>query len=165
MRLSRTGWNNVIIFSVMSIIIFLNFTNDKLFRRDKSGSYTQDITIFGDHAVILSLTINDHITIARRGKNWQITPLITHINSQALTQMMQSWQRVTGTTATLKYDLSKQKAIKATVLIAGAEQPYQLSLFPIQDQLLLLNQKTAQWFSLPLAIYYQLLPTEIINQE
>jgi len=163
MRLSRTGWNNVIIFSVMIIIIFLNFTNDKLFRRNDAGEYTQNIPIFKEHAVILTLAINHKIQITRLGKDWRITPKNMVISLQALEQMMLSWQTATGNSETLKYDLSKQTAIEITAELAGEEQPYQLNLFPTQDQLLVFNKQTQQWLSLPLALYYQLLPNEITN--
>jgi hypothetical protein len=162
MRLSRTGWNNVIIFSVMIIIIFLNFTNDKLFRRDQSGAYSQDISLFSEPAVILSLSINKLITIERLGKSWRITPIKHNLSEQAVEQMMLSWQRATGTTATLKYDLSMQTATLVSVVVAGKEQAYELSLYPTQDQLLIFNQQSKQWLSLPLAIYYQLLPPQIL---
>jgi len=162
MRLSRTGWNNVIIFSVMIIIIFLNFTNDKLFRRNTDGAYTQDVAIFSDRAVILTLTINQQIKIERIGQAWRMTPV--KMKAQALEQMMQSWQLATGNTETLKYDLSKQTAINVSAVLAGEDKPQLLSLYPTQDQLLLFNHQKEQWLSLPLAIYYQLLPAELFVQ-
>jgi len=162
MRLSRVGWNNVIIFSVMIIIIFLNFTNNKLFRRNSEGAYTQDVAIFKDHAVILTLTINQQIKIERIGQTWRMTPI--KMKEQALEQMMLSWQQATGNTETLKYDLTKQKVITVSAVIAGDKEPQLLSLYPTQDQLLLYNHQTEQWLSLPIAIYYQLLPAEIFAQ-
>jgi len=162
MRLSRTGWNNVIIFSVMIIIIFLNFTNNKLFRRNGDGAYTQDVAIFKDHAVILTLTINQQIKIERIGQTWRMAPV--KLKTQALEQMMLSWQQATGNTETLKYDLSKQTAINVTAVLAGEDKPQRLSLYPTQDQLLLFNHQTEQWLSLPLAIYYQLIPAKLFAQ-
>jgi len=163
MKLSRTGWNNVIIFSVMIIIIFLNFTNNKLFSRNDDGVYTQDVAIFNDHAVILTLTINQQIKIERVGQTWRMTP--TKMKAQALEQMMQSWQQATGNTETLKYDLSKLTAIRVTAILADEDKPQLVSLYPTQDQLLLFNHQKEQWLSLPLAIYYQLLPAELFVQQ
>lgn len=161
MKLSRTGWNNVIIFSVMIMIILLNFTNDKLFHRDSKGAFTQDVPILAQHAVILTLKINQQINIERVGQNWRSTP--ASMDQQALVQMMRSWQLSTGTTTTLQYDLSKQTPIHVKVMIAGKDTPYLLSLYPTADQLLLLNKTTKQWLSLPIAIYYQLLPNELFK--
>jgi len=55
MKLSRTGWNNVIIFSVMIIIIMINATNDKLFPEDAEQTASQ--TLLPEHSVILTLSI------------------------------------------------------------------------------------------------------------
>ena len=49
MKLSRTGWNNVIIFSVMIIILLINATNDRLF---PEGDSVNDKTILPEHSVI-----------------------------------------------------------------------------------------------------------------
>jgi hypothetical protein len=163
MKLSRTGWNNVIIFSVMVIIIFLNVTNNRLFHRNEAGGYSQDIFLFKEHGVILTLTINNVINIARQGKSWSITPKNISINSQALEQMMQSWQQATATIETLTYDLTKQTSIIINATLAGDNSVYQLDLYPTQDQLLIYNPQTKQWLTLSPAMYYQLLPREIIR--
>ncbi len=163
MKLSRTGWNNVIIFSVMIIIIFLNVTNNRLFHRNEVGGYSQDVFLFKEHSVILSLNINKLITIERQGKNWSITPKSINISMQALAQMMQSWQQATAVIETLDFDVSKQVAITINATLAGDNNSYQLDLYPTQDQLLIYNRQTKQWLSLAPAMYYQLLPREIMQ--
>ena len=74
MKLSRTGWNNVIIFSVMIIILLINATNDRLFPDGESGS---DKYILPEHSVILTLAINfadnRQLTFERVGRAWQMT--------------------------------------------------------------------------------------------
>ncbi|MBL4910868.1 MAG: hypothetical protein JKX78_12750 [Alteromonadaceae bacterium] len=164
MKLSRTGWNNVIILSVMLIIIFLNVTNNKLFHRNDEGAYIQDIFLFKDHGVILTLSLNNVMIITRQGKRWSITPKNINISTQALEQMMQSWQQATGIVETLDYDLTKQAAIIINATLADDNHTYQLALYPTQDQLLIYNQQTKQWLSLAPAMYYQLLPREIMQR-
>jgi len=84
MKLSRTGWNNVIIFSVMIFILVINVTNKKLYSSDDNQSDEQN-TIFAKHAVILSLAVNQQVTIERIGRTWRATP--AKISGQALEQM------------------------------------------------------------------------------
>ena len=74
MKLSRTGWNNVIIFSVMIIILLINATNDRLF---PEGEAANDKTLLPEHSVILTLAINfsdsRQLTFERVGRAWKMT--------------------------------------------------------------------------------------------
>jgi hypothetical protein len=161
MRLSKTAWNNVIIFSVMSIIIIINYTNNKLFQRDESGAFTQEIPLFSAQAVILTLTINQQFTIERIGQTWRIKPAI--IASQPLEQMMYSWQQSTGTTIAIQNELAQYTPIIVSAVIAGEESPYILSLYPLADQLVVYNHNKKRWLTLPLAIFHQLFPNEVLT--
>ncbi len=161
MRLSRTAWNNVIIFSVMSIIIMINYTNDKLFHRDESGAFTQEMALIADNAVILTLAINEQIMVERIGQTWRIKPAV--LARQPLEQMMYAWQQSTATTIAIDGELNEKNAINARVIIAGEEKPYLLSLYPTVDQLIVYNHNKKRWLALPLAIYYQLLPQEVLT--
>ena len=53
MKLSRAGWNNVIIFSVIIFILLINVTNKKLFS-DNESSTSAEKSILPEHSVILS---------------------------------------------------------------------------------------------------------------
>ncbi len=160
MRLSRTAWNNVIIFSVMIIIILINYSNDKLFQRDESGAFTQEIPLINYNAVILTLSINQQFVIERVGQTWRIKPEI--LARQALEQMMYSWQQSTGNSIAIQSQLIPQQAIAASIVIAGEEAPYKLSFYPLAEQLIVYNHNTQRWLSLPLAIFYQLFPHEVL---
>jgi len=160
MKLSKTAWNNVIIFSVMSIIIIINYTNNKLFQRDESGAFSQEIPIITDHSVILTLTINHHIVIERIGQTWRIKPAI--LARQALEQMMYSWQQSTGTSVAIQNELAQQTAIMVNVIVAGEENPYVLSVYPLAEQLIIYNHNKNRWLALPLTIFHQLFPNEVL---
>ena len=78
MKLSKTGWNNIIIFSVMLLILMINATNDKLFPDGESDNENKaEQLILPEHAVILALEIHyiDHkkVLIERIGRRWQLT--------------------------------------------------------------------------------------------
>ena len=95
MKLSRTGWNNVIIFSVMIIILLINATNDRLF---PEGDSVNDKTILPEHSVILTLVINfsdnRKLTFERVGRAWKMASrgLLVDLSNQQIDQLMLVWQ-------------------------------------------------------------------------
>lgn len=160
MKLSRTGWNNVIIFSVMAFILVINMTNQKLFLHESKSSQTSQPNILGEHATILALSITPNILIKRVGKKWLSTPTV--MNDQALDQMMRSWHQSTGNIVKNPPNLDKQMALAVIIDLAEKEQPQQLNLYVIESELLIHNQTTSLWLSFPMAIFSQLIPNEVL---
>jgi hypothetical protein len=159
MKLSRTGWNNVIIFSVMIFILVINVTNKKLYSSDDAENSAQ-LTIFAKHAVILSLSIDQQININRVGRTWQTNP--AKISGQALEQMMLTWQEIEGVTVVQPPELDRQMALVVSVELAGEEQTNVLNLFITNNELLIFNNQKNRWLAFPLAIFSQLIPAEIL---
>jgi len=159
MKLSRTAWNNVIIFSVMIFILVINVTNKKLYSSDDQQSDKLN-TLFAEHAVILSLAINQQVTIERIGRTWRATP--TKISGQALEQMMLTWHETTGNKVTEPPELDPQMALVISVELAGEAQAQLLNLFITNDELLIFNHQNKQWLTFPLPIFSQLVPNEIL---
>jgi len=159
MKLSRTGWNNVIIFVVMIFILVINVTNKKLFLDDVDAAAEQ--RLLGKGSVILTLALNNNIIIERIGKTWRATP--AKISGQALEQMMMSWQQVVGNVLATSPVVDKKMALMVKVNLAGQEQETVLSLYSVTDELLVFNHQTQLWFSLPEQIFQQLLPSQVFN--
>ena len=159
MKLSRTGWNNVIIFSVMIFILVINVTNKKLFSSGDAENSAQ-LTIFAEHAVILSLSVDQQITINRVGRTWQAEP--AKISGQALEQMMLTWQEREGVIVIQPPELDRQMALVVSVELAGEEQTNVLHLFITNNELLIFNNQQNRWLAFPLAIFSQLIPAEIL---
>ena len=73
-KLSRTGWNNVIIFAVMAFILLINMTQNNTL---KDTALVQDeIKLIEEHSVILSLTVNQQTNIERIGQTWRAQPTV-----------------------------------------------------------------------------------------
>lgn len=159
MKLSRTGWNNVIIFSVMIFILVINVTNKKLFSSADAENSAQ-LTIFAEHAVILSLSVDQQITINRVARTWQAEP--AKISGQALEQMMLTWQEREGVIVIQPPELDRQMALVVSVELAGEEQTNVLHLFITNNELLIFNNQQNRWLAFPLAIFSQLIPAEIL---
>jgi hypothetical protein len=155
MKLSRTGWNNVIIFSVMIFILVINVTNKKLYSPED-----QQKTLFSNHAVILSLAINQQVTIERIGRTWRATP--AKISGQALDQMMLTWHETAGDIVTEPPKLDHKMALVILVELAGKTEAQLLNLFITNNELLIFNHHQKRWLAFPLAIFSQLIPNEVL---
>jgi hypothetical protein len=163
-KLSRAGWNNVIIFAVLGFILLINATHDNVFYSpDGSEQKTSHETpILGNDAVVLTLTINQQIKIERIGKTWRAIP--ANISGQALEQMMMSWQKTISSKIDAPIDIDEQLALIVNVELAGKAQALLLSLHATANELLIFNHQTEQWSAVPLQIYSQLLPMQIFGE-
>ena len=160
-KLSKTGWNNVIIFAVMGFILLINATSKKVFSPDESveNNREQDIFLVGAQNVILTLSINNVVAVERIGRTWRATP--ASISGQALAQMMMSWQQSSGEAMAQAPEVDRQFSLDVTLDIAGQSQALQLNFYATEQQLLIFNQTSQQWLVMPLAMYGQLFPAEI----
>lgn len=159
LKLSRAGWNNVIIFGVMGFILLINATHENVFTDEKA--LTNDDNFFPQSSVILTLSLNQQVTIERIGKTWRATPAV--IKGQALTQMMRSWQQLSAEPITPSDNVDPQLSLLVTVELSGQSEAVNLRLNAQTDQLLIYHQQKKRWYALPLAIYDQLVPQEIFG--
>ncbi len=168
MKLSRTAWNNVIIFSVMIIILLINATNDKLFPDGENSQSSSEQLLLPEHSVILTLAIHfsdsKQLLFERVGRGWQMTAkgLLVDFTEQQTEQMMFSWQQSSGLVQADSIVIDDQLATKVSIDLAGTKQQQIFSLYPLNDQLLIYHQESKLWLALPAALAKQLLP--ITNQ-
>lgn len=161
MKLSRTGWNNVIIFSVMIIILLINATNDRLFP-EKDG--ISDKYILPEHSVILTLAINfsdnSQLTFERVGRAWQMTSqgLLVDLSNQQIEQLMLAWQQSSGLVQADDMLVEGLKGIEVLINTATSKDELVYILYPLVDQLLVFNLQNNLWLALPKAVTHQLVP-------
>jgi len=161
MKLSRTGWNNVIIFSVMIIILLINTTNDRLFPKNDDSN---DELLLPQHSVILTLLIkypgNKQVMFERKGRAWQMTSqgTIFTLNNQQIDQLIFTWQQSSGLTQADDIIIDGQQGIKVEVSMAGVNDLMAFNVYPLTDQLLIFNQRKKLWLAFPAAISQQLVP-------
>jgi len=163
MKLSRTGWNNIIIFSVMIIILLISATNDRLFPERGRDS---DKHLLPEHSVILTLVINfdgkRQLTFERVGRAWKMTSqgLLVDLSNQQIEQLMLAWQQSSGLVQADDILIEGLSGIE--VLINTATQKHELAymVYPLVDQLLVLNLQNKLWLALPKAVAHQLIPNQ-----
>ena len=148
-KLSKTAWNNVIIFSVMIIILLINSTNDRLFPDDNNAN---DKLLLPEHSVILTLTImpseDKKIVFERIGRAWQMT-------SQGV---MFAWQQSSGLVQAAEIIIDGIEGVEVKVSLAAIEQEQAFTLYSLTDQLLVYNHQKEIWLALPTAMSHQLIP-------
>jgi hypothetical protein len=159
-KLSRTGWNNVIIFSVMLFILLINVTQNKRFGDSPETAVHQDMLLIGEHNIILSLTVNQQTNIERIGRSWRAIPAV--ITGQPLDMMMQTWHSTKGVVVDKPETVDKSKSIIVSVELAGHSDSEYFALIPMHDSLFIFQQSSQQWFRLPLAMLKQLVPSQVI---
>jgi hypothetical protein len=162
MKLSKTGWNNVIIFSVMIIILVINATNNKLFPSEDDNKAEQ--FILPPHSVILTLAINfsssQHVLFERVGRSWQLTAkgILLDKTDQQVEQMMFAWQQSSGLVQATDIIIDSEKGITVDIALAGNNDAKTFTLYPLADQLLIYKHNEKQWLALPSALTQQLFP-------
>ena len=157
-KLSRSGWNNVIIFSVMGFILLINLTQKNTFM-NTTPEHTEQFLI-AEHAVILSLTVNQQTHIERIGQTWRSMPSV--IEGQPLSAMMSAWHQVSGTEIKKPEVLDKTKAIVVSVVLAGQDIDEYFMLLPSEQELIIYKQSSDQWLSVAAPIFSQLIPNEVM---
>lgn len=160
MKLSKTAWNNVIIFSVMIIILIINTTNNRLFPETD----TNDELILPEHSVILTLSIafpnNTSVVFERVARAWKTTSqgVLVDLTNQQIDQMMFAWQQGSGLMQASDIVIEGQESIVISIGIAGVEQEQLFRLYPLVEQLLVYNQQKKIWLALPATMKHQLIP-------
>jgi hypothetical protein len=161
MKLSRTGWNNVIIFSVMIIILLINATNDRLFPEEDS---VNDKSILPEHSVILTLTVNysenRQLTFERVGRVWKMINkgILVDLSNQQIDQLMLAWQQASGLVQADDILVEGFTGVEVVINTATSQHELVYKLYPLRDQLLVFNVQTKLWLALPKAIANQLIP-------
>jgi hypothetical protein len=119
-----------------------------------------------EHSVILTLVINfdgkRQLTFERVGKAWQMTSqgLLVDLTNQQIEQLMLAWQQSSGLVQADDILIEGLNGIE--VLVNTASNKYELAfmLYPLVDQLLVLNLQNKLWLSLPKAVARQLIPNQ-----
>lgn len=160
MKLSRTGWNNVIIFSVMAYILLINTTHNTLF-----GGSTNDsgqVSLLPADSLILTVKVNNQVTIERIGQTWRSHP-VKPVPSQSLSAMIMAWQQSYGTTLAQEPIVDINAATVVSITIAGETEEQVFLVVRTENQTLIKLTNNDLWLSIADEIYQQLLPNNIVS--
>ena len=133
MKLSRKGWNNILLFASLLMILLFSISN-KVTHQQSQGT-----GILPTDSQILAITI-DNVVWQQSNNSWQ-TNLDTQLSNQQIAQAQSSirlwqqqilpvWPEPVGGSA---------KVTRIQLQLAGLATPIDLSLFHAGEQLLLSN--------------------------
>ncbi|WP_435275549.1 hypothetical protein ACMAZF_00460 [Psychrobium sp. nBUS_13] len=125
MGLSRKGWNNVLIFACMGMIILFNLMNDKLV----ANAEGEVVSILPEQSMILTLEY-PQFSIERLGTSWRITPNES-LEQDNVAPLIEAWLKLSGEVSVAT---SEEEGFRVTLWLAGKEHPTKLWIQP-QSQL------------------------------
>jgi len=128
MRLSKKGWNNVLIFGVLIIVFLFNFSH-KLLLKPK----VHQRTLIDSSAMIVEIKTPD-FSIKRSGRSWVSEPDLG-LSEHQLALLVQNWQTLPLTTQAAI--LAPQDAFIMKVYTANAAQPVIVQLMQQGENYLL----------------------------
>jgi len=141
MRLSKRGWNNVLIFGVLLVIFIFNFSQNL---RLSSSVDTQ--SVIPPEVTILEIQTPDYV-ISRVGRQWAQKPSIG-LTSEDLQQIVKNWQ-----TMPLEV-LTEQELTNSTFIlrffIAEQTQPIIVQLHQLKNEQYILQVNEQTFLSLPI---------------
>lgn len=135
MGLSKRGWNNVLIFACMGMIIIFNLMGDKLIKNAQGDI----VNVLPEQSIILTLEYPD-VSIERLGRSWRVTPTNKLTNENAA-KIINHWLSLSGE-ITLSSD-SEESGYRVMLWLAGNEQPNRYWVQPQSGYITdILQQKT-----------------------
>jgi len=122
-RLSKKGWNNVLIFTMLIMITVLNM--DKFSGTSESGTQS----ILQDGEIVLSMQVDQNV-IERVGRSWRISDqspaYADNISAERLAVLVNNWERAVVDTVVsnangmaVDNDIFKQANHVVVIWVAG----------------------------------------------
>ncbi|MEL0641498.1 hypothetical protein V6260_12855 [Pseudoalteromonas aliena] len=167
MRLGRKGWNNVIIFSMLIMIFFLNGWHKHLFNHSVEPSIQP---VLPKQSFILTLKYVDQ-KIERIGTSWRITDLNNvesghwQPSTKQLEELINLWQRAELKSINESVVFNpKAPLYVATFELAGESVPWVYLLYKDETHYYLLEKSSQRVLALDVAKAKELFPSFDFSQ-
>ena len=121
-RLSQRGWNNVLIFAMLLMILLFGTTNNLLIENSQGEGNRR---ILPEDVPIMAIDYGQH-KLERIGRGWRIKPNLSSDESQ-VASMVQNWQAAQGRGIG---DIVMTQPFVVVVWLAGQEQGQVFKLMP-----------------------------------
>lgn len=162
MRLSKRGWNNVLIFASAFMILLFNGAHYKLLNRDSEPLDSSVFSVLPEQSVVLTLDMPG-VSVQRYGKSWRSEP-DSGLSETQMQQLVSAWQHLQGSELSqVEMSIYQQELDRApdhviVVWLAGSDKPIAIQLFQLKDALLALWGEQQIWLKLPFDAASSLLP-------
>ncbi|MBQ4832685.1 hypothetical protein J8L70_05470 [Pseudoalteromonas sp. MMG010] len=164
MKLGRKGWNNVIIFSMLIMIFFLNGWHKSLFNQQQAPSMEPILPI---QSFVLTVKFADQM-IERIGTSWRIKANQTsqwQPSEQQISELINRWQTLTlmPEHETVVFN-PKAPLYVASFELAGEKLPWVYLLYQGNDRYYLLEKNTQRILGLDLSTAKTLFPSAVFTK-
>ncbi|KZN68365.1 hypothetical protein [Pseudoalteromonas luteoviolacea] len=149
MGLSRKAWNNVVIFSMLIMIFFLNGLHHKLNTPEEElGS----VLVLPEQSFVLALAYPG-VKIERIGTSWRIESELPSDSRKAYTEqelvsIVRLWQKSELKMITPPQVNAEQAVSVATFWLAAEELPLSYQLYEINGEYVLFAKRSHRWLQL-----------------
>ncbi|TQF72307.1 hypothetical protein [Pseudoalteromonas luteoviolacea] len=149
MGLSRKAWNNVVIFSMLIMIFFLNGLHHKL---NPPEEELGRVLILPEQSFILALAYPG-VKIERIGTSWRIESELPHdgrqpYTEQDLIEIIKLWQNSELEMISAPEVNTEQAVSVATFWLAAEELPLSYQLYLLNGQYILFAKRSQRWLQL-----------------
>ncbi|WP_111976860.1 hypothetical protein [Algibacillus agarilyticus] len=147
-RLTRKGWNNVLIFSSLAMILIFNGVHQKIL-----GSVEQtgdQVSVLPTDQILLTLDVPGY-SIERIGRSWRTNP-DKGLEAALLEKTIASWVNLQGIILSpaqvSAYALAQYPDYVVTAWLAGQHQGYTFKIFETQHELIIQDIQIDRWLVL-----------------
>jgi len=140
MRLSKKGFNNVLIFGILLITFFFNFS-----QRLQAPLHTEQKTVLSPAFTILEIKTPDYV-LTRIGREWQRKPSMG-LSKETLKQVVSHWQTIPLTLLTAP-EVTPSDYI-FYFYVAEQTQPILVKLYQLANNQYALQINETEYLSLP----------------
>jgi hypothetical protein len=134
MSLSKRGWNNVLIFACIGMIVIFNLMSEKLIENSEGDI----VDIVPEQSMILTLEY-PNVSVERLGTSWRVSPSDV-LKPADVDRVINAWLALSGEVSLATSD---EVGYRVTLWLAGQENPMKLWVQP-ESRLItnVLSQKT-----------------------
>ncbi|MFT5163520.1 MAG: hypothetical protein ACI9FJ_002116 [Alteromonadaceae bacterium] len=158
-RLSRKGWNNVLIFAMLMMIMVFNGMHTKFNSGDAENI---QVTLLPEDSLVLTLEYPNAV-VERIGQIWRSKPPLD-ITAEQLLAIMNDWQ---NQLVELQVDENEAKVMTQGKMpqyyviarLAGKEEGAVYAFYLQFDHVWIHDQQQARWLKAPIELTNALIPT------
>lgn len=160
-KLSQKGWNNVLIFSCMFMILLFNYTNNMLMTNDEDQVAKP---LVAQEQLIQAIDFNG-IEIQRLGANWRVLSKFPTVQVEQPEQLIAEWkQRPLQTLSNSPMLMDTVKSMPVVVWIAGQEEGavYEFFIDDSEQSVYIKDHQNDTWFVHDYGQLHVLIPHQLL---
>lgn len=161
-RLSKRGWNNVLIFASMFMILLFNHTHKMFVSGDENTTQQFLLPVGG----IVQTVDFSGIKLERIGTTWRIESKISEPKMGSASDYVQAWLDISLTGSNQSPELSQSSLrLPVVVWLAGNAEGrvFEAYLDKAQELAYIFDHTHQLWFALSPAQLHSLIPTELLR--